>query len=88
MKNAVLEFQPDRVKRQRSDLDAIDILKELADLRTDLEYIEKAINAVERLAVDQLGEDMRGVRKKKARTSKAKRTRSVLLRMPQTGNTK
>ena len=83
MKSAVLEFRRDRVSEQQADADSIDILQTLADLHTDLQCIEKAINAVERLAVSQLGLDTRGVqkslsRKKRAKASTAKRQGRVI----------
>jgi len=59
VKSAVLEFQRDRVKGPEAETAgaaSIDILQMLADLREDLQCIEKAITAVERLAIARMGE--------------------------------
>jgi hypothetical protein len=58
----VLEFQRDRVKQQQSGAASADILKTAVELRSALQCIEKAIQAVERLAIAQLGEDAWGPR--------------------------
>jgi hypothetical protein len=84
MKSAVLEFQRGRVKRQQADADSIDILQTLADLREDLQCIQKVINAVERIATAQMGEDTQEVRKaasrkKRPNTSTAKRKGGVVV---------
>jgi hypothetical protein len=83
MKSAVLEFRRDRVSVQQVDPVSIDILQTLADLRADLQCIEKAIHAVELLAATRLGLDTGGVsnsvsRKKRARASAAKRKGGVV----------
>ena len=83
MKSAVLEFRRDPIGEQPGDADSIDILETLADLCTDLQCIEKAINAIELLAVARLGLDVGEVRKsvsrkKKAKASTAKRKGRVL----------
>jgi len=91
MKRAVLEFQRGRVKRQHADADSIDILKTLADLREDLQCIERVINAIERLPDARMGEATRRVRKsaprkKRTNSSTAKRKGGlvVLGRSPRT----
>ena len=83
MKSAVLEFRRDRVTEQQADADSVDILQTLADLRADLQIIEKAINAVELLAAARMEFDTGGVRKsvsrkKRTNASTAKRNGRVL----------
>ena len=56
MKTAVLEFQRNRVRRQQSGAASLDIMKTIGELRSALQGIGKAIEAVERLAVAQAGE--------------------------------
>jgi len=56
MKSAVLEFQQSRAKRHQAEGD-VDILKTIAELRSHLESLERAITAVEHLALAQIGED-------------------------------
>jgi hypothetical protein len=55
MKRAVLEFP----RPKGGEGASIDILKTLADLRSDLQCIERAIAAVERIAFARLGENAR-----------------------------
>jgi hypothetical protein len=70
MKCAVLEFRRERVTWP-VDADSDDILEALADLRADLQCIEKAINAVESLAMARMGEDLRPERKPASRKKRA-----------------
>ena len=76
MKSAVLEFRQSRAKRQRAKAD-IDILNTIAELRSHLESLERAITVVEHLALAQTGKDA-GLRqktfsrKKNAASSKGK----------------
>jgi hypothetical protein len=56
MKSAVFEFQQSRAKRQQDEGD-IDILKTLAELRSHLESLDRAIAVVEHLALAQMGQD-------------------------------
>ncbi len=67
MKTAVLEFQRNRVRRQQSGAASLDIMKTIGELRSALQGIGKAIEAVERLAVAQLGEDAWEPRKSASR---------------------
>jgi hypothetical protein len=62
MKMAVLEFRQDRGKRKTQD-DSVDILKTCAELRSHLESLEKAIVAVEQIALGQMVMDTRRKRK-------------------------
>jgi hypothetical protein len=89
MKRAVLEFQQRSVKRQQAtvtEFSHIDIPQTLADLRSDLQCIEKVIMAVERLAVAQMEEGSGGARKSVSRKKKvyasraARKSRVVVLR--------
>ena len=57
MKSAVLEFQRNRVEQQPSDAASVEILETIAELRSALQGIGRAIYAVERLAIAQLGGD-------------------------------
>jgi len=87
MRGVVLKFQRSPVNRRQAKPDSGDILKILTGLRSDLRYIDKAIVAVERLAVTQLGEDAwrarTGIsRKKGERAPTAKRKlQAVTLRL-------
>lgn len=56
MKTAVIEFQRNRVKRQRSGAASLDLVKTIGELRSALRGIGKAIEAVERLAIAQANE--------------------------------
>ena len=56
MKSTVLQFELSRARRQHAEGE-IDILKTIAELRSHLESLERAINAVENLALSQIGED-------------------------------
>jgi hypothetical protein len=56
MKSAVLEFQQGRAKRQQAEGD-VDILKTIAELRSHLESLDRAIIVVEHLALAQMGQD-------------------------------
>ena len=69
MKSAVLEFQQSRAKRQPAEGD-IDILKTIAELRSHLESLERAITVVEYLALAQMGEDAGRPRKTVSRKKK------------------
>ena len=60
MKTAVLEFQRNRVRRQPSGAASLDIIKTIAELRSALHGVGKAIEAVERLAIAQVREDAGG----------------------------
>lgn len=62
MKSAVLEFRQSRAKKQRAEGD-IDILNTIAELRSHLESLERAITVVENLALTQTEKDA-GLRRK------------------------
>ena len=70
MKSAVLEFQQSRAKRQQAAGD-IDILKTIAELRSHLESLERAITVVEHLALGQMWEDAGRLRKSSSRKKTA-----------------
>jgi len=82
MKSAVLEFQRNRVKRQLSEAAPVDVVETIAELRSVLRCVEKAILAIEGLAFAQSEEDAPEQRKsawsKKRRLSNAKRSRRVM----------
>jgi hypothetical protein len=78
MKRAVLEFQRNRGKRQPSGAASVDILTTIAELRSALHSIGRAIVAVEHLVTAQAGQGSwrprnSGSPKKRANTSKPKR---------------
>src|SRR5450755_3569274 len=80
MKTAVLEFQRNRVKRQQSAAASAEVLKTIVELRSALQCIGNAIEAVARLAVAQAGEgasSRRSVSQKK-RASSARRKGKVV----------
>jgi hypothetical protein len=90
MKTAVLEFQRNRVKRQPPEAASVDVVKTIAELRSVLRCVEKAILAIEGLAVAQSEQDTPAQRKsawsKKRRSSIAKRNLRVIAlpRLPKT----
>jgi len=90
MKSAVLEFQQGRAKRQQAEGD-VDILKTIAELRSHLESLERAITAVEHVALAQIGEDAMNLRKtsssKKTPTPSKQKGRVVAFRAKDTSNT-
>jgi len=57
MKSAVLEFQRNRVQRQLSEAAPVDVVETIAELRSVLRCVEKAILAIEGLAFAQSEED-------------------------------
>lgn len=77
MKSAVLEFQRNRVEQQPSETASIEILETIAELRSALQGIERAIYAVERLAIAQFGGD-EAKPSKKSKPSRSKRKGRVV----------
>ena len=84
MKSTVLEFQQSRAKRQQAEGD-IDILKTIAELRSHLESLERAITVVEHLALAQMGENAGSRRKtvsRKKKPTSPRKTGSVVAFRP------
>lgn len=90
MKTAVLEFQRNRVKRQSVAAASADVLKTIVELRSALQCIGKAIEAVGRVTVAQAGESAsrprRSVSRKKPSSTKRKSRVVALPHSPGVGD--
>jgi len=84
MKTAVIEFQRNRVRRQQSRAASLDIIKTIVELRSALQSIGKAIEAVGRLTAAQTAESAsrprRSVYRKKAGSASGKTATSNVKR--------